>query len=212
MASRPRECSIANALAVVGERWSLLVIREVMFGVRRFDQIARDTGASCDVLAARLRRLVAAGLLERRQYEQHPPRIRPHRIRPGPPHRAAHPHGVGRPPCHRGRAAHRPGARLRRGSAPAHGLRPLPRARDPRNDEGPPPRPAFAPFLKRSRRPVPSCSYVRSCVGPHRRAADPRPGPTARPGRRGVAPPGSGPPRRGPWGRRCPPAGGRRRR
>jgi DNA-binding HxlR family transcriptional regulator len=69
-----RECSIANALAVVGERWSLLALREVMFGVRRFDQIAKNTGASRDILTARLRTLVAAGVLERRQYETRPPR------------------------------------------------------------------------------------------------------------------------------------------
>ena len=70
-----RECSIANALAVVGERWSLLALREVMFGVRRFDQIARNTGASRDILTTRLRSLEAAGVLERRQYETHPPRF-----------------------------------------------------------------------------------------------------------------------------------------
>ncbi|HVV21766.1 MAG TPA: helix-turn-helix domain-containing protein [Pseudonocardiaceae bacterium] len=69
-----RECSIANALAVVGERWSLLALREVMFGVRRFDQIAKNTGASRDILTTRLRTLVAAGVLERRQYETRPPR------------------------------------------------------------------------------------------------------------------------------------------
>ncbi|MBB5957493.1 DNA-binding HxlR family transcriptional regulator [Saccharothrix tamanrassetensis] len=69
-----RECSIANALAVVGERWSLLAIREVMFGVRRFDQIARNTGASRDILTTRLRKLVDVGLLERERYEEHPPR------------------------------------------------------------------------------------------------------------------------------------------
>jgi DNA-binding HxlR family transcriptional regulator len=74
VSSRPRECSIANAMAVIGERWTLLVLREVFLGVRRFDQIARNTGASRDILAARLRKLVEAGLLERRQYEQHPPR------------------------------------------------------------------------------------------------------------------------------------------
>ncbi|HEX5117676.1 MAG TPA: helix-turn-helix domain-containing protein [Pseudonocardiaceae bacterium] len=71
---RGRDCSIANALAVVGERWSLLALREVMLGVRRFDQIARNTGASRDILTTRLRGLEAAGVLERRQYEAHPPR------------------------------------------------------------------------------------------------------------------------------------------
>ncbi|WP_165989137.1 helix-turn-helix domain-containing protein [Streptomyces sp. YIM 98790] len=74
MPANPRECSIANAMAVVGERWSLLALREIFFGVRRFDQIVRNTGASRDILAARLRKLVDAGVLQRRQYEQHPPR------------------------------------------------------------------------------------------------------------------------------------------
>lgn len=69
-----RECSIANALAVVGERWSLLALREIMLGERRFDQIARNTGASRDILAARLGKLVSCGVLERQQYHAHPPR------------------------------------------------------------------------------------------------------------------------------------------
>lgn len=74
MAARGRKCSIANALEVVGERWTLLALREIFFGVRRFDQIVENTGASRDILTARLRKLVEHGLLERRQYEQHPPR------------------------------------------------------------------------------------------------------------------------------------------
>ncbi|SDY42063.1 DNA-binding transcriptional regulator, HxlR family [Amycolatopsis xylanica] len=75
MAKQARECSIANALEVIGERWSLLALREVFFGVRRFDQIAQNTGASRDILATRLRKLVDAGLLEKKQYELHPPRF-----------------------------------------------------------------------------------------------------------------------------------------
>ncbi|TDE08047.1 winged helix-turn-helix transcriptional regulator [Jiangella asiatica] len=71
---RGRECSIANALAVVGERWSLLALREVMLGVTRFDAIAANTGASRDILAARLRTLVDAGVLEKRLYDEHPRR------------------------------------------------------------------------------------------------------------------------------------------
>jgi DNA-binding HxlR family transcriptional regulator len=69
-----RDCSIANALGVIGERWTLLALREIMLGHRRFDQIARNTGASRDILAARLRRLVDANVLARREYSQHPPR------------------------------------------------------------------------------------------------------------------------------------------
>ncbi|HEY3711994.1 MAG TPA: helix-turn-helix domain-containing protein [Amycolatopsis sp.] len=75
MAARGRECSIAEALEVVGERWSLVALREVMLGERRFNQIAENTGASRDILAARLRKLVDAGVLEKRQYEDHPPRF-----------------------------------------------------------------------------------------------------------------------------------------
>ena len=71
---RGRDCSLANALAVVGERWSLLALREVMLGARRFDQIARNTGASRDILATRLRTLVEAGVLAKKQYESQPPR------------------------------------------------------------------------------------------------------------------------------------------
>ncbi|TDD04757.1 transcriptional regulator [Saccharopolyspora terrae] len=74
MASKGRECSIANALGVVGERWSLLALREIFFGNRRFDEIARNTGASRDILTTRLKTLVAAGVLAKIQYEQHPPR------------------------------------------------------------------------------------------------------------------------------------------
>jgi DNA-binding HxlR family transcriptional regulator len=74
MPATPRECSIANALGVIGERWSLLALREVFFGARRFDQIVQNTGASRDILAARLRKLVDAGVLEKQQYEVHPPR------------------------------------------------------------------------------------------------------------------------------------------
>ncbi|MGI5506056.1 winged helix-turn-helix transcriptional regulator [Lentzea sp. CA-135723] len=70
----PRSCSIANALEVVGERWSLLALREVFLGVARFDQIAANTGASRDVLTVRLKKLVAAGVLEKHQYSEHPPR------------------------------------------------------------------------------------------------------------------------------------------
>jgi DNA-binding HxlR family transcriptional regulator len=74
MPATPRKCSIANALGVIGERWSLLALREVFLGARRFDQIVQNTGASRDILAARLRKLVDAGVLEKQQYEVHPPR------------------------------------------------------------------------------------------------------------------------------------------
>jgi DNA-binding HxlR family transcriptional regulator len=63
-----RTCSAARALEIVGERWSLLVLRELLLGVRRFEQIRAATGAPRAVLADRLRGLVDAGLLTRREY------------------------------------------------------------------------------------------------------------------------------------------------
>ena len=69
-----RPCSIAAALEVVGERWALLVVREVSLGNHRFSEIARGTGAPRDRLSARLTALVAAGILERRPYSTTPPR------------------------------------------------------------------------------------------------------------------------------------------
>jgi DNA-binding HxlR family transcriptional regulator len=73
-AARPRECSIARTLEIVGEKWALLAIREVFLGNRRFDEMVRRTGAPRDTLAARLRSLAGAGILERRQYSAHPAR------------------------------------------------------------------------------------------------------------------------------------------
>ncbi len=68
------ECSIARSLAVAGEPWSPLVVRDVFIGLNRFDDIQRDLGISRKVLAERLRHLVDAGVLERRQYSERPPR------------------------------------------------------------------------------------------------------------------------------------------
>ncbi|MFC4030005.1 winged helix-turn-helix transcriptional regulator [Streptomyces polygonati] len=70
----PRVCSIADALQVVGERWSLLVLRELGFGVHRFKDIQVNTGAPRETLALRLRTLEGAGVIERRRYSDRPPR------------------------------------------------------------------------------------------------------------------------------------------
>jgi DNA-binding HxlR family transcriptional regulator len=69
-----RPCSLAAALDVLGERWSLLALREIGYGVHRFARIAGYTGASRDILADRLRKLEAAAVVERRLYSEHPPR------------------------------------------------------------------------------------------------------------------------------------------
>ena len=67
-------CSIAKALEVVGERWSLLIVRDVMNGRRRFDQLQKGLGVARNVLANRLARLVEEDILERRAYQQNPVR------------------------------------------------------------------------------------------------------------------------------------------
>ncbi|MFI5798751.1 winged helix-turn-helix transcriptional regulator [Streptomyces sp. NPDC051677] len=73
-AQHGRPCSIAATLGIVGDRWALLAVREVMFGNHRFSEIARNTSAPRDRLAARLKALVAADILERREYQSSPPR------------------------------------------------------------------------------------------------------------------------------------------
>ncbi len=75
MTTNARPCSIADTLGVIGEKYSLLVLREIFFGVRRFDAIALNIGAPRDVLTARLRHLVEAGVLEKVPYSERPPRF-----------------------------------------------------------------------------------------------------------------------------------------
>jgi DNA-binding HxlR family transcriptional regulator len=67
-------CSITDALAIVGDRYALLVARELRYGNTRFKGIAASTGAPRDVLTRRLRELEAAGVIERRLYSERPPR------------------------------------------------------------------------------------------------------------------------------------------
>ncbi|REE96975.1 HxlR family transcriptional regulator [Thermomonospora umbrina] len=76
--TRPRPCSVADTLDLVGERWTLLVVREIFHGVRRFDGIVRNTGASRDILTTRLRKLEGAGIVRREPYSDHPPRFEYH--------------------------------------------------------------------------------------------------------------------------------------
>jgi DNA-binding HxlR family transcriptional regulator len=78
LTTQPRECSVARTLDIVGEKWALLAVREVFLGDRRFDEMVRRTGAPRDTLAARLRTLTAAGILDRRQYSDHPARFEYH--------------------------------------------------------------------------------------------------------------------------------------
>jgi DNA-binding HxlR family transcriptional regulator len=71
-------CSIARALEVVGERWSLLLLRSVFLGRHRFDELLDDLGITRSVLSARLKRLEEEGVLERRRYRERPERFEYH--------------------------------------------------------------------------------------------------------------------------------------
>ena len=68
-------CSIARTLDVIGEPWSPLILRDVMVGINRFDQIQADLGISRKVLTERLKWLAGCGVLERREYSTRPPRF-----------------------------------------------------------------------------------------------------------------------------------------
>ncbi|MGW6530275.1 winged helix-turn-helix transcriptional regulator [Streptomyces venezuelae] len=67
-------CSIARATDLFADAWTALIMRDVLMGVTRFDDIAHDLGISRKVLAARLSRLVEEGVLRRERYQDHPPR------------------------------------------------------------------------------------------------------------------------------------------
>src|ERR671937_1419340 len=70
-----QNCSIARALEIVGERWTLLIVRDVFLGLRKFDEIQEDLGIARNVLTDRLNRLVEEGILERVRYSERPERF-----------------------------------------------------------------------------------------------------------------------------------------
>ena len=70
----PRSCSIASTLDAIGDRWTLLILRDVFRGVRRFDQLHRDLGIARNILTDRLTRLVDHGVLQPTPYQQRPVR------------------------------------------------------------------------------------------------------------------------------------------
>ncbi|WP_066957011.1 winged helix-turn-helix transcriptional regulator [Streptomyces lushanensis] len=69
-----QECSIARALEVIGERWTLLVVRDAFYGIRRYSDFLGHLGLPRAVLATRLQALERAGVLEKRRYQDSPPR------------------------------------------------------------------------------------------------------------------------------------------
>ncbi|AOK29857.1 HxlR family transcriptional regulator [Burkholderia singularis] len=68
-------CSIARTLAVLGDRWTMLILRNAFFGVRRFDAFQAQLGLTRHVLADRLARLVDEGIFTKRAYQERPPRF-----------------------------------------------------------------------------------------------------------------------------------------
>ncbi len=67
-------CSVAGSLEVIGERWTLLIVRDAFMGARRFEHFQRRTGVARNVLAARLNLLVEEGIFRRVPYQEHPVR------------------------------------------------------------------------------------------------------------------------------------------
>jgi DNA-binding HxlR family transcriptional regulator len=67
-------CAVAAALSVVGDPWTLLILRDAFFGVKRFDEWQARLGVARNVLAARLKTLVDHGVMETQLYSEHPPR------------------------------------------------------------------------------------------------------------------------------------------
>jgi DNA-binding HxlR family transcriptional regulator len=78
-----QNCSIAHTLEVVGDRWTMLVVRDAFLGRRRFDDFQRSLGVARNVLADRLERLVDEGVLERRKYQDRPARFEYHLTQKG---------------------------------------------------------------------------------------------------------------------------------
>ncbi len=68
-------CSVAQCLEIVGEWWSMLILRDVFLGVTRFDDIQERLGISRNILSRRLSTLVDAGVLKKVLYSEHPPRF-----------------------------------------------------------------------------------------------------------------------------------------
>ena len=102
-------CSIASALDVVGEPWTLLIVRDAFYGVRRFDDFQENLGIARNVLTARLKKLVEAGIFRKTAYRQRPLR---HEYRLT---------DKGARAVHRDRRAEAVGRPLRRGRAQRHG-------------------------------------------------------------------------------------------
>src|SRR3546814_5052249 len=88
-------CPVTLSQSVAGDRWNLLILREIFLGNLRFEQIQAHTGATPQILTVRLKRLEANGMVERRLYRERPPR---HEYRPTAKGEAFHAVQFGRAP------------------------------------------------------------------------------------------------------------------
>ncbi len=68
-------CPVARAMSVIGDRWTLLILRDCFLGVTRFEDFQKSLGVTRHILASRLKRLVETGVLEKRAYSTRPPRF-----------------------------------------------------------------------------------------------------------------------------------------
>jgi DNA-binding HxlR family transcriptional regulator len=68
------ECSVARTLDVIGDKWSLLILRDAFYGVRRFDDFQLDLGVARNILTDRLNKMVHEGVLSKQPYQERPPR------------------------------------------------------------------------------------------------------------------------------------------
>lgn len=68
------DCSIANSMEVIGDRWNILILRDAFMGVRRFEDFHKDLGIARNILSDRLDRLVGADVLKQVRYQDNPPR------------------------------------------------------------------------------------------------------------------------------------------
>lgn len=74
MAKRITQCPVARSVERVGDEWSVLILRDALYGLTRFDQFQKSLGIAPNILTRRLNTLVETGMLEREQYSEHPPR------------------------------------------------------------------------------------------------------------------------------------------
>ena len=76
VSARRSRCPVSCTLDVLGDKWSLLVIRDVMRGKRRYAEfLASPEGIPTNILAERLKRLAASGVIRAQRYSEHPPRV-----------------------------------------------------------------------------------------------------------------------------------------